>query len=269
MIKTINLNEHTSVSIDAAHVHIRNDSENNVCVSVNPNPVYGNDGVLTIPPGQAGSLYNCTGTVYANGNGAITLVTSNYVTSPFKCAPASSGSSGGGSGLPVEPVLRAGSLGYFVQQQTVNGYINNHSLSSIRTLIFVPQDLTAYADYTMSQDWLDNALAYNGIIVSNTKTPYDSDSISIMDMGNGLEVQPVDMNFFEPNLGNIAPHLDEAAVAGNMPFPPIQLARVNAQGAYFWVYGHPWRNVEPSNITQPVLMLTEDVPLPIMPPPEG
>lgn len=270
MIKTLNLNGHISVTIDAAHVHVRNDGENNVCISVNPNPVFGKDGVLTIPPGQAGSLYNCTGTVYVNGNGPAVVVSSNYAVSPFKCAPAStSGSSGGGSAVSTEPVLKAGSLGYFVQQQTVNVYINNHSLSSIRTLIFVPQDLTAYADYIMSQDWLANALDFSGMIVSNTKTPYDSDSISIMDMGNGLEVQPVDMDFFEPNLGNIGPHLDEAAVAGNMPFPPIQLARVNAQGAYFWVYGHPWRNVEPSNITQPVLMLTKDVPLPIMPPAEG
>ena len=266
MIKTLNLNGHTSVSIDAAHVHIRNDGENNVCVSVNPNPVYGNDGVLTIPPGQAGSLYNCTGTVYVNGNGAITLVTSNYVTSPFKCAPASSGNGGGGSDVPV---LKAGSLGYFVQQQTVNGYFNHNSLSSTRTLIFVPQALTAYADYTMSQDWLDNALDFRGIIVSNTKTPYDSDGISIIDTGGGLDVQPVDMDFFSPNLGSIEPYLDEAAKSGNMPFPPVQLARVNAQGAYFWVYGNPWRRVEPNNITQPVLMLTEDVPLPIMPPPEG
>lgn len=266
MIKTLNLNGTTSVTIDAAHVHIRNDGENNVCVSVNPNPVYGNDGVLTIPPGQAGSLYNCTGTVYMNGNGAITLVTSNYVTSPFKPAPASSGSSGGGSGLPV---LKSGSLGYFVQQQTVNGSFNDHPLNSNRTLIFVPQALAAYADYTMSQDWLDNALVYNGIIVSNTKTPYDSDGISIIDTGGGLDVQPVDMDFFEPNLGTIEQYLDKAAMSGNMPFPPVQLARVTAQGAYFWVYGNPWRRVDPNNITQPVLMLTEDVPLPIMPPPEG
>lgn len=266
MIKTLNLNGHTSVSIDAAHAHIRNDSENNVCVSVNPNPVYGSDGVLTIPPGQAGSLYNCTGTVYVNGNGPAVVVSSNYVTSPFKPAPASSGSSGGGSDVPV---LKAGSLGYFVQQQTVNGSFDDHPLNSIRTLIFVPQALTAYADYTMSQDWLDNALDFSGMIVSNTKTPYDSDGISIIDTGGGLDVQPVDMDFFSPNLGTIEPYLDVAAVAGNMPFPPVQLARVNAQGAYFWVYGNPWRRVEPNNITQPVLMLTEDVPLPIMPPPEG
>ena len=267
MIKTLNLNGHTSVTIDAAHVHIRNDGENNVCVSVNPNPVHGNDGVLTIPPGQAGSLYNCTGTVYANGNGAITLVTSNYVTIPFKCAPAStSGNGGGGSDVPV---LKSGSVGYFVQQQTVNGSFNDHPLNSIRTLIFVPQALTAYADYTMSQDWLDNALDFRGMIVSNTKTPYDSDGISIIDTGGGLDVQPADMDFFEPNLGSIEPHLDEAAMSGNMPFPPVQLARVTAQGAYFWVYGNPWRRVDQYNITQPVLMLTEDVPLPIMPPPEG
>ena len=99
MIKTLNLNGHTSVTIDAAHVHVRNDGENNVCVSVNPNPVHGNDGVLTIPPGQAGSLYNCTGTVYVNGNGPAVVVSSNYVTSPFKPAPASSASSGGGSDI--------------------------------------------------------------------------------------------------------------------------------------------------------------------------
>ena len=267
MIKTLNLNGHTSVMIDAAHAHIRNDGENNVCVSVNPNPVHGNDGVLTIPPGQAGSLYNCTGTVYVNGSGAITLVTSNYVTSPFKCAPAStSGNGGGGSDVPV---LKAGSLGYFVQQQTVNGYYNNNSLNSTRTLIFVPQALTVYAEYTMSQDWLDNALDYKGIIVSNTKTPYDSDGISIIDTGGGLDIQPVNMDFFEPNLGSIEQYLDEAAMSGNTPFPPVQLAHVNAQGAYFWVYGNPWRRIDSNNITQPVLMLTEDVPLPIMPPPEG
>ena len=100
MIKTLNLNGHTSVSIDAAHVHIRNDGENNVCVSVNPNPVHGNDGVLTIPPGQAASLYNCTGTIYLDGYGPAVVVSSNYVTSPFKCAP--TGSSGGGSDITTD-----------------------------------------------------------------------------------------------------------------------------------------------------------------------
>lgn len=268
MIKTLNLDGTVSVVIDAAHAHIRNDSEDTrVCVSTRPDPVEGADGVLTIPPGQAAALYNCTGTLYLDGYGPAVVVSSNYAVSPFKCAPAStSGNGGGGSDVPV---LKAGSLGYFVQQQTVNGNYNNNSLSSVRTLIFVPQALTAYADYTMSQDWLDNALDYNGIIVSNTKTPYDSDSISIIDTGGGLDIQPVDMDFFSPNLGTIEPYLDEAAKSGNMPFPPIQLARVIAQGAYFWVYGNPWRRVEPNSITQPVLMLTEDVPLPIMPPPEG
>lgn len=271
MIKTLNLNGHTSVSIDAAHVHIRNDSENNVCVSVNPNPVYGKDGVLTIPPGQAGSLYNCTGTVYANGNGAITLVTSNYVTSPFKPAPASSassggGTSGGGSAVTTEPVLKAGSLGYFVQQQTVNGHYNGGALNSIRMLLFVPQNLAAYSDFTMSQDWIDNALNYSGMIVSNYVTPYNSDGVSMIDNGSGLEVQPTDMGFFEPNLGSIEQYLDEAAMSGHTPFPPVQLDHVNVQGAYFWVYGNPWCRVDYHNITQPVLMLTEDLPLPLIPP---
>lgn len=263
MIKTLNLNGHTSVSIDAAHVHIRNDGENNVCVSVNPNPVYGKDGVLTIPPGQAGSLYNCTGTVYANGNGAITLVTSNYVTSPFKCAPASSGSSGGGSGLPVEPVLRAGSVGYYIQQQYCQIITDGIHDSVVRHLVFIPQDLTAFLGYSLPNDNpLYAAIDYNCILRTEGKLAYPP-QINITTTAGETTTEPVNCGFWTWNRldADITNDLYPDAVNGDTPYPPVQLDRVTAQGAYIWLYGN-----FSANETYPVVVLTADVTLPLLPP---
>lgn len=263
MIKTLNLNGHTSVSIDAAHVHIRNDGENNVCVSVNPNPVYGNDGVLTIPPGQAGSLYNCTGTVYMNGNGAITLVTSNYVTSPFKPASASSGSSGGGSGLPVEPVLRAGSVGYYIQQQSCQIITDGIHDSVMRHLVFIPQDLTAFLGYSLPNDNpLYAAIDYNCILRTEGYNAYPP-QINITTTGGETVTEPINCDFWAWNRvgANITDDLYPDAVNGDTPYPPVQLDHVTAQGAYIWLYGD-----FSAGGTYPVVLLTADVTLPLLPP---
>lgn len=101
MIKTLDLDGFATVTIDAAHAHIRNDSaDTRVCVATHPDPIEGEDGVLIIPPGQAAALYNCEGTIYLDGIGPAVVVSSDYVTSPFKCAPAAA--SGGGSDITTD-----------------------------------------------------------------------------------------------------------------------------------------------------------------------
>ena len=273
MIKTINLNGHTSVSIDAAHVHIRNDGENNVCVAVNPNPVYGQDGVLTIPPGQAGSLYNCSGTVYVNGNGAITLVTSNYVTSPFKCAPASSassggGTSGGGSEVTTEPILKAGSFAYYLQDKHVTGNIGGVNINTMRWLFYVPQDLSAYKGWTMPESWRENELDHSAMVVNTQGTIYGGGTQHIDDSRGSLQMSPDEENgagFFTPR-ASLADYL--VPYDSNFPFPPVQLVHVAPHGVYFWAYiTTRWADSESYNRgVMPAILLTADVPLPLIPP---
>lgn len=264
MIKTLNLNGTASVVIDAAHAHIRNDSEDTrVCVATHPNPTEGADGVLTIPPGQAAALYNCTGEIYIDGIGPAVVVSSNYVTSPFKCAPALSGSSGGGSDLPVGPVLRAGSLGYYIQQQFCQIITDGIQDSVVRHLVFIPQDLTAFLGYSLPNDNpLYAAIDYNCILRTEGNLAYPS-QINITTTFGETTIEPVNRGFWTWNRldADITKDLYPDAVNGDTPYPPVQLDHVTAQGAYIWLYGN-----FSANETHPVVVLTGDVTLPLLPP---
>lgn len=265
MIKTLNLDGTVSVVIDAAHAHIRNDSEDTrVCVSTRPDPVEGADGVLTIPPGQAATLYNCTGTVYLDGIGPVVVVSSNYAVSPFKCAPALiSGSSGGGSVLPVEPVLRAGSVGYYIQQQYCQIITDGIHDSVVRHLVFIPQDLTAFLGYSLPNDNpLYAAIDYNCILRTEGHNAYPP-QINITTTAGETVTEPINRGFWTWNRteADITADLYPDAVNGDTPYPPVQLDHVSAQGAYIWLYGN-----FSANETYPVVVLTDDVTLPLLPP---
>ena len=265
MIKTLDLDGTVSVVIDAAHAHIRNDSEDTrVCVSTNPNPVEGADGVLTIPPGQAATLYNCTGTIYLDGYGPAVVVSSNYAVSPFKVAPAStSGSSGGGSVLPVEPVLRAGSVGYYIQQQSCQINTDGIHDSVVRHLVFIPQDLTAFLGYSLPNDNpLYAAIDYNCILRTEGYNAYPP-QINITTTGGETVTEPINCDFWAWNRvdADITKDLYPDAVNGDTPYPPVQLDHVSAQGAYIWLYGN-----FSAGGTYPVIVLTGDVTLPLLPP---
>lgn len=265
MIKTLNLNGTVSVIIDAAHAHIRNDSEDTrVCVSTHPDPTEGEDGVLTIPPGQAAALYNCTGTIYLDGYGPAVVISSNYAVSPFKTAPALSGSSGGGTITPAVPVLHAGSLGYYVQAQHYTTIIEGVYDSLERHLVFIPQDLAAFSEYLMpSDDPLDAAVAYSGILRLSGDYPYPT-SMEVRTTGGETITTPENCEFWLWNNGesDLETYLYPDAVAGETPFPPVQLDKITAQGAYLWIYGTLSRNG--GSAANPVIMLTENTALPIM-----
>ena len=94
MVKTITLTgtETAVTRLDGAHAHIRNDGAEIIYAAKSAGLSAGADGVIAIPAGNAAALYGISGAVYILGAGAATVVTSDYVESPFKTSAQSGGS---------------------------------------------------------------------------------------------------------------------------------------------------------------------------------
>ena len=94
MVKTITLTgtETAVTGLDGAHAHIRNDGAEIIYAAKSAGLSAGADGVIAIPAGNAAALYGISGAVYISGAGAATVVTSDYVESPFKTSAQSGGS---------------------------------------------------------------------------------------------------------------------------------------------------------------------------------
>ena len=78
---------------------LRNDGTTTVYASTAPGVTAGADGVVSIPAGQAATIYGACGSVYLLGAGSVQLVGSDYTACPFKT------SAQGGSG--ADSVARA------------------------------------------------------------------------------------------------------------------------------------------------------------------
>ena len=78
---------------------LRNDGTTTVYASTAPGVTAGADGVVSIPAGQAATIYGACGSVYLLGAGSVQLVGSDYTACPFKT------SAQGGSG--ADDVARA------------------------------------------------------------------------------------------------------------------------------------------------------------------
>lgn len=70
--------------LDGANAHIRNDGAAVIYASKTASFTAGADGVMSVPAGASASIYGISGAVYLLGNGAATVVSSDYVESPFK-----------------------------------------------------------------------------------------------------------------------------------------------------------------------------------------
>ena len=94
MVKSIPLTgtETAVTGLDGAHAHIRNDGADIIYASKSAGLSAGADGVIAIPAGNAAALYGISGAVYISGAGAATVVTSDYVESPFKTSAQAGGS---------------------------------------------------------------------------------------------------------------------------------------------------------------------------------
>ena len=94
MVKTIPLtgNETSVTGLDGAHAHVRNDGAEIIYAAKSAGLSAGADGVIAIPAGNAAALYGISGAVYISGAGAATVVTSDYVESPFKTSAQAGGS---------------------------------------------------------------------------------------------------------------------------------------------------------------------------------
>ena len=94
MVKTITLTgtETAVTGLDGAHAHIRNDGAEIIYAAKSAGLSAGADGVIAIPAGNAAALYGISGAVYISGAGAATVVTSDYVESPFKTSAQAGGS---------------------------------------------------------------------------------------------------------------------------------------------------------------------------------
>ena len=94
MVKTIPLTgtETAVTGLDGAHAHIRNDGAEIIYAAKSAGLSAGADGVIAIPAGNAAALYGISGAVYISGAGAATVVTSDYVESPFKTSAQAGGS---------------------------------------------------------------------------------------------------------------------------------------------------------------------------------
>lgn len=94
MVKTITLTgtETAVTGLDGAHAHIRNDGAEIIYAAKAAELTAGADGVIAIPAGNAAALYGISGAIYLSGTGAATVVTSDYVESPFKTSAQAGGS---------------------------------------------------------------------------------------------------------------------------------------------------------------------------------
>ncbi len=91
-IKTITLGgAEQEARIAGQNCDIRNDGADVIYASAKPNINAGDDGVLSIPAGQAAKLLDCRGTVYLLGTGTVLLCGNDYSELVFKCAAAAGG----------------------------------------------------------------------------------------------------------------------------------------------------------------------------------
>ena len=92
--KTINLTgaEVAVTGLDGAHAHIRNDGTEVIYVAKTAGITTGADGVLSIPAGQAATVYGISGTVYMLGTGSAQIISNDYSELPFKTSATSGGS---------------------------------------------------------------------------------------------------------------------------------------------------------------------------------
>lgn len=93
-VRTITLTgaEKMADGLNGAHAHIRNDGADIIYASKSAGIIAGADGVIAIPAGNAAALYGISGEIYLSGTGAATVVTSDYVESPFKASAQAGGS---------------------------------------------------------------------------------------------------------------------------------------------------------------------------------
>ena len=92
--KTITLTgaEIAVTGLDGAHAHIRNDGADVIYAAKAAGISAGADGVLSIPAGQAATVYGISGTVYMLGTGSAQIISNDYSELPFKTSTASGGS---------------------------------------------------------------------------------------------------------------------------------------------------------------------------------
>ena len=77
--------------LDGANAHIRNDGAGTVLISKKAGITAGSDGVMSVPAGQAVTIYGISGNIYLKGAGSVQIVTDDYTEIPFKTS-AQSGS---------------------------------------------------------------------------------------------------------------------------------------------------------------------------------
>lgn len=92
--KTINLTgaEVAVTGLDGANAHIRNDGTEVIYAAKTAGITAGADGVLSIPAGQAATVYGISGTVYMLGTGSAQIISNDYSELPFKTSATSGGS---------------------------------------------------------------------------------------------------------------------------------------------------------------------------------
>ena len=92
--KTINLTgaEVAVTGLDGANAHIRNDGTEVIYAAKTAGITTGADGVLSIPAGQAATVYGISGTVYMLGTGSAQIISNDYSELPFKTSATSGGS---------------------------------------------------------------------------------------------------------------------------------------------------------------------------------
>lgn len=92
--KTITLTgaEIAVTGLDGANAHIRNDGTDVIYAAKTAGITAGADGVLSIPAGQAATVYGISGTVYMLGTGSAQIISNDYSELPFKTSTASGGS---------------------------------------------------------------------------------------------------------------------------------------------------------------------------------
>lgn len=78
--------------LDGANAHIRNDGADVIYAAKAAGITAGADGVLSIPAGQAATVYGISGTVYMQGTGSAQIISNDYSELPFKTSTASGGS---------------------------------------------------------------------------------------------------------------------------------------------------------------------------------
>ncbi len=176
--KTITLGgTEQKVNISGQNCDIRNDGTDIIYASNKTPIIAGEDGVLSIPAGQAAKLLDSTGTVYLLGTGAAVLCGNDYGYLVFKSAASASG--GGGT----EDTIARTAINAHAGNSDIH-FTAEKAIEAAATTIS-NRNIADNADFSINQRGLAEYTEI-GYTVDRWHKPYANTTIKVTE--NGIEI---------------------------------------------------------------------------------